>query len=444
MKLVTRGEIEHGPGWVRLAASALLAVYLVFALYLLWRTAVLAPFSDEFNWAARWYQLQDDHQWLAYVLAPHNINRLLWTRLAVALDMGALGGTNAPLILSGAAALAVMAATLGREAAVAAPPPAKPLAGALAVMLTLMAGNVLDASIPIYATYAHAAVFAVLAIVLAEGASGGASRWRAAGAIACAMASALGSGAGLALWPVMAWGALRRRDWTWLSVVLICGAAFIGLYLSGQGGAPATAAATGLHDPRSAVMLSLSFLALPWARLAPQSAWIAGVLVALVAIALILAKGGDKAGRSERIACGLMLFTLGAAALAGLRSGLEDARDVPLRYGLLVAPLHAGLVILVARRLAGPWEARRRLIQTLGLALLVGVFLQNLAMGPKLIEVSDVLRDAVADFHDGRRTPMVVDIVHPNLLFAETVLDRMNRDDLFQHELHLKPQPASR
>src|SRR5206468_9533152 len=116
-------------------------------------------------------------------------------------------------------------------------------------------------------------------------------------------------------------------------------------------------------------------------------AWIGGALLAAAAAGIILLKGGPKATPSERIACGLMLFTLGAAAMAGLgRSGYEDPYNVPLRYSLLVAPLHVGLAMLAAPYLGVFWRERRRLAQPLVLAVLVLVFAQNAVIAVKVVE----------------------------------------------------------
>jgi hypothetical protein len=204
-------------------------------------------------------------------------------------------------------------------------------------MLTLMASNIFNASIPLNTTYLHAAVFAVLAIVLAEGAPKSAFGWHGAAALACAIASAFGNGVGLVTWPVMAWGALRRRDWSWLGTVLVCGAVFVGLYLRQQHD-PGSATTAALKDPGNAVILALSFITLPWTRVAPQVSWIGGAMIAIAAIGIIVLKGGPKGSPIERIACGLMLFSLGSAAMAGLGRA-DDAYNVPLRYGVLVAPL---------------------------------------------------------------------------------------------------------
>jgi MFS family permease len=342
--------------------------------------------------------------------------------------------------------MGVMAWTLGAQAAHAAPQPLKTAAAALAVMLTLMAGNILDASIPINVTYTHAAVFSVLAIVLSEGAPKSAFRWRRGGALACAVAAAFGSGVGLALWPVMAWGALRRRDWSWLATVLVCGAVFVGLYLSGQGsGGAEHASVAARHEPWKAAVLALSFITLPWTRIALPVAWIGGALIVAASVAIILIKGGPRARPVERIACGLILFTLGAAAMAGLgRTGATDPYNVPLRYALLVTPLHVGLLMLAAPYLGALWRRNRRLAQALCLSVLLATFAQDVAMAAKVVRASDVIRNTVADFHAGLRTPPMLIFVHPDLAFAEAISDQLSRDDLFQHELHLKPRPPAR
>lgn len=442
---MTRAQGDEAAAWLRTGALCVLIAYLGLAFYLVWRTAVLSPFSDEFDWVARWYQLRSDHHWAAYLLEPHNINRLLWTRLAVALDMGALGGTNAPLIVSGVAALSVMAATLGQQAARAAPRPLKLAAGVLAAMLTLMAGNVLDAGVPIYVTYTHAAVFAILAIVLSEGAPKSPFGWPGAAALACAVASAMGSGVGLALWPVLAWGALRRRDWSWLACVLVFGGGFVSLYLHGQSHGAGSATASALRDPTSAIVMALSFVTLPWTRVAVHFAWIGGAVVALTASGLILAKSGPKATPVERVACGFMLFTLAAAAMAGLgRSGLEDPYNVPLRYALLVTPLHVGLLMLAAPYVGVLWRKNARLTQAVCLLALLAVFAQNAVIAVKVVRASDIMRNAIVDFHAGRRTPLILTLVYPDPHRAEAISDRLTRDDLFLYELHLKPPPPAR
>jgi hypothetical protein len=450
MKPVPRADGPAGSTLPERALAAQVAPYVVLALYgllavyVLWRSAVLAPFSDEFNWAFTWYQFKAEHRWLDYLLAPHNLNRLAWTRALIALDMGVLGGTNWPLIVSGAIALTAMATLLGVQAARAAPDPLKPACAALAAMLTLMAGNVLDASLPINVTYTHAAVFAVGALVLAEGAPRSAFGWRGAGALICAVASGFGSGAGLALWPVLAWGALRRRDWRWLALVLAAGVAFVGLYFTGQHEGAVSTTLPALQDPTSAAVHALNYLTLPLLRLAPHEAWIAGALVGAVALSLALAKGGLQATPSVRIACAFILFSLTTAAMAALgRTGLQDAYAVPIRYGLLVAPLQTGVLMLAVGHIGPIPRERWRHAQQLGIAAVIAMFALNAVFAVKVIRASDQLRELIVEFHAGVRKPEMLTLIHPTPKFADEVTALLHRDGLFQHELHLKqPAPA--
>src|SRR5438093_219855 len=95
------------PGWRRGLLIAL-GLYLLLSAYVLWRAAVLTPYSDEIDWVARWYALTVHHDWAAYLFAPVNFHRIPLTFGLLALDIERLGGTNLPLIGSAALSLAVM------------------------------------------------------------------------------------------------------------------------------------------------------------------------------------------------------------------------------------------------------------------------------------------------------------------------------------------------
>jgi hypothetical protein len=429
------GEVR----WLRWAAVAALAIYLAGALYLWRRSAVLTPYSDEFDWIFRWRQLQMAHDWPDYLLRPVNLHRMPWTFGLLALDIDGFGGTNLPLVLSGALSLAVMAWALAREAARAAPVPLAPAAGVLAAMLALMAGNVLDASSPITVNYTHGAVFAVLAIVLSEAAGPRVRLWRAA-ALLCAMASGLGDAAGLAVWPVLALSALRRRDRPWLAVIVATGLPYLALYAAGQGHDTRASTFGALHDPHAAVQLALSCLALPWARLAPHLSWIAGLGVAALASVALATRGGETAPRAERVACALILFSLGVAAMAGLgRSGVETAVEAPVRYAVLMAPLHVGLLMLAAPWMAALWRANRKAAAALVVAALGLMLGQDALMSAKAIQATDALKAVIAEFQAGRRTPQMQVLVHPDLAHAQAMLDGLRRDGLFRGSQLARP-----
>lgn len=431
--------------WLRRLTLAVLALYLAASAYLLWRAAVLTPYADEIDWIERWRSLQAHGDWAVYLLAPVNLHRLPWLFGLIAFDIRALGGTNIPLIVSGALSIVAMGWLLAREAAKAAPAPLALPAATLAAMLTLMAATVLDAATPICVNYTHGAVFAVAAIVLADGGPRDGLSWRRAAALLVAMIAALGDAAALAVWPVLALGAVRRRDWAWLAAVLVTGGVFVGLYASGQGGDAQSSTQGALRDPLGALRLSLNYLTLPWTRLSLGLAWAGGLILALIGLAGVALRGGPQASRAERVACSLILFSLGTAAMVGLgRSGQPDALNTPLRYAVFLAPLHVGLLMLALPYAGVVWRANRPLAQALCAAVLALAAAQNAILAVKVIHASDVVRNTLADFRHGRRTPEMLVFVHPDLARAERVFADLRRDNLFQHELHLKPQTPSR
>ena len=64
---MVRADSRNGPAWLRAAALGLLGAYLAMSAWLLWRSAVLSVFSDEYDWAYSWYELQADHRWAGYL-----------------------------------------------------------------------------------------------------------------------------------------------------------------------------------------------------------------------------------------------------------------------------------------------------------------------------------------------------------------------------------------
>lgn len=433
------------PPWLRRLIFGLFGLYLALSAFVLWRAALLTPFSDEIDWILRWRDFQAHGDWARYLFTPVNLHRVPIIFGLLALDLKAFGGTNLPLILSGAAALAALAAMLARQAARAAPPPLALPAGALVAMLALMAGNVLDAATPICVNYLHGAALAALALILAEGGAADGLSWRRLAALLAAMAAGLGDAVALAVWPVLAICALRRRDGRWLAAVLTSGAVFLAFYAWGQGSAARGSTAGALHDPVSAVRLALNFLLLPWARLNVGVAWVGGLAVAVLSLGAILARGGRYASADERVACSFILFSLGAAAMAGLgRAWGPEAIDVPLRYAVLMAPLHAGLVILALPYAGELWRANRAAAQGLCAAVFVLAAAQNAVMALQVVRVSDHVRQVIADFHAGARTPEMHVFVHPDLDHAARAYAEMRGAGLFRRELSLKPKAATR
>ncbi len=426
----------------RLVTLLALGGYLLLSAGLLWRSIVLRPYSDMLDWIVRYDQFRANGDLAGYLLAPHNFHRLPWTFGAIALDMGVFGGTNLPLIALGIGGLGLATVVLSREAAAAAPRGLALGAGALAAMLALMAGNILDAATPINTTYVQSVGLGVLAITLAQPASDGTrSLWLGLAALACAVASAFGNAAGLALWPALAFTAWRQGDRRWLAAVTIVGAVFAALYAWGQ--APGGAVGAAQRDPTAAGSLFLNYLALPWTRAIPSLGLAAGLAVLALCLAALLLKGRKGAPRSEQVACALILFSLGTAAMAALgRVADGAAAAVPLRYAMFLAPAHVGLLMLAlpyVERLARTRPAASGSLLATAAVLLLG---QQAAMGVAAVHTTDVTRQLVTEFQSGRRAPQMSPAIHPDLDRAAAVYASLRHRALYQRELHLTVPPG--
>jgi len=430
--------------WLGRLALALIVTSVAFSAYVLWRSAVLTPYYDELDWILRWRALAADGDWGRYLFTPVNLHRVPFVFGLLALDIQVFSGTNWPLIASGALALGVLAWILAREGAKAAPPPLPLPAAAAIAMLALTPPNLLDAAMPICVNYLHGAAFAVLAMVLAEGRDGPGVGWRRLTALAAAVLAGFGDAAALAVWPAMAIAALRRRDVLWFAAILVAGTAFVSAYAWGQAASAEGATSGALHDPMSALRLALNFIALPWTQVNIELAWIPGLAIAAVSLAAVTLRGGSMAARSERLAVTFILFSLGVTAMAALGRTAGDVLNVPLRYSVLLAPLHAGLVILALPYADDLWRANRRGGDALWAAALVLLALQGGLMAVRTVRTSDVVRNTIAEFKAGVTTPRTPLFIHPNPAHAERIYADLHRDGLYQRELHLKRTTPAR
>ncbi len=385
-------------------AVALAAHLLLFAAAVRAGT-VLVPFSDMYDLVARWLQYRQDGGLLAYLFDPHNFHRLAYTRALVALDMGAMHGSEVAYLVVGLIALAAAAGLLARAAWTGAPPALRLPAAAVAAMLVLSSVNALDVVFPIDTPYAHAFVFGMAALAVWDG------RWRWA-ALPLAMLAALGNAVALALWPVLIIAAWRARaGWRTLGAIAAVGALFITLYAAGQTSPP-----RGAFDLQASLLYGLAWLGLPWStRLGGPAIGLVLLAISLLAIA---SRGGPGSPTLERLAIRLILFSLGAAAMAVLgRSGFEP--EIPVRYALFLTPMHLGLFFL-----ALPWLAKRRSAPVL--AALIAALLAQQAYGVlKVAGAAAQVCAALADFAAGRDTPMVKVFVHPDPQRARAILVEM-------------------
>jgi hypothetical protein len=428
------------PGPVRLAFGAALAAYLGIAVWLVWRTAILEPYSDMYDWMVRWYAFHADGDLGRYLWSPHNFHHLVWTFGVLDLDIRAFGARSYLFLAVGVLSLAGTAAMLAIPAAAAAGRGLRLVGAGGAVALSAMGCHILDVSADINTTYVHALVFAVAAILLAEG-PGRRSTARSAAALACGVAAGLGSAAGLAVWPALLFGAWRAGRCGWIVAVVVTGAAFGLIYLLGQS-APAElgSAPAGASRAANALLIFVNYLGLPWARAIPEAGWLVGLAVLLAALAAVTFKGRPSASWPERTAVPLILFSLATAAMAGIaRTGMIAPELVPMRYAVFLIPLHVGLWILALPYSRRAWERRPGPTAGLVTAAAALMLVHQLVMGVYAVRTADANLRIVAGFRAGQRTPDMQITIYSDLARARALDERMRREGLYQRELRPNP-----
>lgn len=440
------GRVVDEAGWqsARLVFLVVLVGFLFACAYLTWRSAILQPYSDMLDWLDRYNQFNRHGGLLQYLLAPHNFNRMAWTFAAIALDARLFGANNIGFIAYDALCLAGVAVLLAREASVGVGPLLRlPVAG-FAIMLALMPGNILDASIPINGTYVQCLLFSLLAIALGER-TGQKTQLslRHTGALVCFVAATLGSAAGFAVWPVMMFGAWRGGgSRLWLLLLFVAGAGYCLLYTMGNSLPGGTSGGWTLDKFVGMISFGLTYLALPWTRAFLGLGWFAGLVVLIVGIAALLRRGGGSASRSERLATQFILYSLATAVMAMIARGDHGGgANVPLRYGIFMVPLHVGLLILAAPYLAN-WRARQpRLADIAVVAAGLLMLTQQGVMGRAIIRAADTNRNLIAAFRAGQRTPAMTVTIHPDLAHATAIRLRLDEEGLYTRELHLRELP---
>jgi hypothetical protein len=430
------------------AFAAALTAYVAAAGWLVWRTAILEPYSDMYDWVARWDMFRADGDLWSYLWAPHNFHHLVWTFVVLALDITAFGGASYLFLAVGVFCLAATAAMLATTAAAAAGPGLRLVGGGIAAALSLMGAHILDVSADINTTYVHALAFAVAAILLAErpgrhpGLSG-------AGALALAVAASLGSAAGLAVWPALAFGAWRAGRRGWLTAILAVGGVFSGLYLLGESaptqtgagvGVPAASALARLTD---AVLIFVNYLGLPWARAIPRLGWLIGMGVLAASLMAVVPRRPAEPDWRRRAARALVIFSLATAAMAGAaRTGVIAPDLVPMRYAVFLIPLHVGLWILALPWLARAVQGRPRLMAGAVAAAALLLVAHQAVMGVFAVRTGDANLRLIADFREGRRTAPMQVTIYGDLDRAGALAQRLRREGLYQRELRPDPPPT--
>lgn len=420
-------------GWTFVAAAA---VHLTLFAYVVARATILSPYSDMIDLVDNYFSVASAGTPVEYVLQPHNFHRLVILRTLIALDVGLFRGTGVTLVAAAAVCQAAAAFLLMTEVRRVAGALGLPLA-ALAVMLTYLTAIAGDVSQPVNTAYIPTTFFSLLALAAAATAGSERGAWRAwAAAIGWAVAASFSLAVALVLWPIlilMAWHA--TSSWKTVGFVALTGGAFCLAYVAGQ------TAAAPFQTPDFGAFFKMveyffAYLGLPWVRGSKFLGEVLGAGLFAASIFALCRYGRAQTNRTQRLALGMVLFALGGAALAAVgRRDLLPEVDVPVRYAILVMPLHAGLLLLAAPAVVRRYERHPRLV-ALGLVGALGLMLlQQAAVGIVVIRAAERTRQAIALFHQGERTPEMLQLVHPDLAHAQSRFEEMRRRGVFLRSL---------
>ncbi|MGE3402938.1 MAG: hypothetical protein AB7K63_10145 [Vicinamibacterales bacterium] len=411
---------------VRVALIVLAAIQAALFVYYLRANIILEPYWDMYSHVTRYLQFRADGDWLRYLWDPHVQHRHLWMRLLTWLDAGLFSGISYPFIAAATACQLVTAALVWREAARVAPAGLRTAAGCLAVMLVLTSVAAVDAALPINTVYPQVVMFSVLAIVLfADGPA-----WRRVAAVAAAVAAAFANTLALVLWPILVWMAWREgKGARWIAALSAVGVAFIvrfviGLPLADQAAAAPAALVTRLD-------YLASYMGLPWTRAAALA-----IPGRLLGIALFVTGGAivarvtlrDRPDRHHRVAGAFIALSLASAVLAA--AGREPNPGevlVPVRYSVLLAPLHVGLVMIAAMHAAD----RAVLAMKAAVAAALLLVVQQVGAGQAAIENTTRVRDTVRRFAAGQTEAGMERVVFDDLPEARRQLDAIQDAQLY-------------
>lgn len=428
------------------------AVYVALFAYYLQATIIVQPYWDMYSHVLRYLQYREDGAWWAYLWAPHVQHRHVWMRLLTAVDVEAFSGVAYPFVVAATACLLLTAWLVARESGATLPRGLRMPVGCFVVMLLLTAVAAVDCALPINSIYPQAVLFTVLALVLFDeaGATGaGSSRrthWRRVAAMLAAIAAAFANAAALAVWPILVWTAWRvRAGRAWMAVLIVSAAAFIGWYLYGLPLTPQRGAGVGdgtglLAFDRLLRMADylVTYLGLPWTRAVALSipGRAIGTLLLVASVGAVIRHGFIRppGGHLERLAVGLIMFSLASALLAAIgRADVDLDIRVPVRYSLFVAPMHIGWLWLTCPHLSRQWAVSERRPRIRALMAGVGILLlaQQMAAGEAAVATTGAMRLTIQRFIAGETDPVMATVIFDNLDQARQSWDTIRGAGLY-------------
>jgi hypothetical protein len=413
--------------------AAAVAQFVLFAVFLD-LTMILRPFTDMIGWIDRYLQARQHGDVLGYLWAPHNEHHLVFIRALTALDVAAFKASGVPFVVTATIAAITTALIIyvefWRD---------KQLTGSLRAlsclspMLLLTTAAAVDCSVPTNSVYPLSLVFLVATLVLFCGGEefgpyAGAQR---AAALVSAILASFSNAVGLVIWPALLYLAWRvGTSKRWLVGIGALGIGY-GLFyvwtLPSVG--PGGPSRIDLNHLLKIADYLLAYLGLPLSR-APQLSLVARALGATLLAAAVIAIVYDAtlrrpATRLRLLGIGLIISALGVAFLAATgRVDIEQEVKLPVRYSILVAPLHIGLLALLLPFLGRLATTSQRQIALLsaGTAFAGVLLVMQIISGRYAIIDSALIRNAIARFEQTGQIEPGMERLFPDPIQANRVL----------------------
>ena len=418
------------------------AIHFAIFAVVVWLTMIRAPSANMLDWLEAYWQYRQDGRVWAYLVQFFQEHRLVWMRLLAAVDASALQSSGIPFIVVGLLALLGVAAwlTVIFRSGMRGTGAVRALAW-LCPMFVLVTANAMDCSIPVNIVYPLTLLFVVAACALFDSADDpdGSVTWRRYLSVAMAAGAGFANAVGLLAWPVLLWAAWTgRAGWRWLVALAVLSGAYGIAYVYGMvptGGLVPPPESPIAHAIKRFAYL-LAYLGLPVSRL-PGAPWAGQVLGAVLFVAGI----GSAAfvtfrvrspSRLERVSSCMILFAIGSATLAAAgRADFAGVVDVPLRYAVLIAPLHVGLLGIALTTLLRSPRMPAVLPLLCGVAVAAILLLQQGLLGRHEVDVAASARRAVEQFYAGARDPETEQVVYPGAIqTADSIVSRLRQAGL--------------
>jgi hypothetical protein len=430
------------------AVSAVAALDLGLFLWYLNAAIIEQPFADMYSLVQQHLTVRDEGGWWAYLWAPHNEHRLVFLRLLLAFDISVFSGISYPFIVVTGVAYTGTAWLLWRECRKGAPGSFGWVLGCVVLMVVLTSVVAVDIAIPIFNTYVQVVVLVVVAILLfdhseVDGTGAGQMvRWRRCLALLAGCAAPLALATGWLIWPILFWLAWRSgAGRTWLLAIAGIGAILLIVYLRGLSLTLSGASEMTLIEQLvGRVDYLFTYMGLPWTRASALQVpgRLVGALLFSVSVGVVCWRGFSRgpSGRLERMAVAMIMFSLFTGVLAALARAGEPVVNgvlVPVRYSVMLTPLHVGLLWVVAPALSRLWvdRARARAVTVCLLSICGALVVQQIAAGQAAVANTQRIRSTIERFLDGQTDADMATVISEDLDAARRELAARRRAGVY-------------